>query len=92
MSTAASLRALLAVLLFATQLTALAHELTHVFGQHQAPCALHEAAEHHVMASPPEPTPSVAQTPAADAAAPSDAVAIASHPPAPVPRAPPIAS
>jgi hypothetical protein len=92
MSIVAHVRTLLSVLLFATQLTAVVHELAHVFGQHQAPCALHEAADHHVVASAPGPTPSMAPALAADVAMPPDAVAIASHAHPTAARAPPLAS
>ena len=44
---------LLAAVLIATQVTALAHEIQHVSHEHEGPCALHVAADHLAMASPP---------------------------------------
>jgi hypothetical protein len=43
-----------------TQITALSHELQHVFHQHDVPCALHGAAVHLVAASPPDLAPAMA--------------------------------
>jgi hypothetical protein len=44
--------ALVAILLVASHTTALAHELEHVLHQHEAPCALHVAAEHLTIVTP----------------------------------------
>jgi hypothetical protein len=43
---------LLLALFATTQVAALAHEVEHLFRQHLAPCALHDAAEHLVVVSP----------------------------------------
>jgi hypothetical protein len=54
---------LLAALFVVTHAAALAHELEHVFHQHDVPCALHEAAEHLAMVSPPAPPAAVGPAP-----------------------------
>jgi hypothetical protein len=53
--TARLLVALLATIVIATHTTALAHELEHVLHQHEAPCALHVAADHLTIVAPPVP-------------------------------------
>jgi hypothetical protein len=57
------LHALLLALFLVTQVTALAHELEHVFHQHDAPCALHVVAEHLALVAPADPTPAVERAP-----------------------------
>jgi hypothetical protein len=57
------LAVVLALAFVAAQATALAHEIEHVLHLHDAPCALHVAADHLVMAPAPEPVPAVALAP-----------------------------
>jgi hypothetical protein len=45
--------ALVAIVFLTSQLTALTHEFEHVLHQHEAPCALHVAAEHLTIVAPP---------------------------------------
>ena len=59
-----ALAAVLALVFVAAQGTALAHEIAHVLHLHDAPCALHVAADHLVMAPAPEPVPAVVLAPA----------------------------
>lgn len=88
--TRSGLRALLVVVFLAAQVTALSHELEHVVGTHHAPCALHVAADHLVMAASPEPAAATLLAPLTAPAAP------AVHTPRPAPertrtaRAPPL--
>lgn len=63
----ASLATVLAVMFASAQGTALAHEIEHVLHLHEAPCALHVAADHLVMAPAPEPEPAVTLAPASGA-------------------------
>jgi hypothetical protein len=59
--------ALLVIVCFLTvQAVALSHEVQHVTGEHDVPCGLHDAAEHVVMATAPEPTLALVPAPVAD--------------------------
>jgi len=55
--------AVLVLIFFATQATALMHEMEHVFHQHDAQCVLHLAADHLVMLSAEDPEPAVTPAP-----------------------------
>jgi hypothetical protein len=48
------LHGLLVVLFVLVQVTALAHEIAHASGEHDAPCGSHVAANHLVMAAAPD--------------------------------------
>lgn len=52
---------LLAIIVVTSQMTAQAHEFEHVLHQHEAPCALHVAAEHLTIVT--SPVPPVVATP-----------------------------
>lgn len=86
------LLALLLAVFLTGQVSALVHEFEHVLHQHDAPCALHVAAEHLAMASVPVPGNAVMPVPATRAASPS----LVEPPPASVrpsgARAPPLLS
>jgi hypothetical protein len=86
---ASLLGGLLVVLFVVVQVTALTHELAHASGEHDAPCGLHVAADHLVMAPAPD-VPLGAPIALANAAAPGGFDAL---PPVPVrwndARAPP---
>lgn len=69
--TRSGLRTLLVVAFVTAQITALSHELEHVVGKHNAPCALHVAAEHLVMAAAPEPATVTLLTPVTGPSAPA---------------------
>jgi hypothetical protein len=56
---------LVAIILLASQLTALTHEFEHVLHQHEVPCALHVAAEHLTVVTAPAPPLVAAPTPLA---------------------------
>ncbi|HEY7870913.1 MAG TPA: hypothetical protein VIF59_16890 [Methylomirabilota bacterium] len=66
----AALAAIVAFCFLAGQSSALAHEIEHVLRLHDAPCALHVAADHLVMASAAEPTPAVTLAPSPGSAGP----------------------
>jgi hypothetical protein len=57
---------LVIVCFFTVQAVALSHEVQHLTGQHDAPCGLHDAAEHVAMATAPEPALAVVPAPVAD--------------------------
>jgi hypothetical protein len=61
---------LLAIVFVATQVTVLSHEFAHLLHQHDAPCALHVAADHLTMVAPPEPAMAVAPVSVAGALSP----------------------
>jgi hypothetical protein len=61
---------LLALIFFATQTTALTHEIEHVLHQHDVRCVLHLAADHLTMLSAPDPEPAVTSAPATSAVLP----------------------
>ncbi|HUP38286.1 MAG TPA: hypothetical protein VNC82_22890 [Candidatus Limnocylindria bacterium] len=88
----AALAAVLALMFVSAQGTALAHEIEHVLHLHEAPCALHVAADHLVMAPAPDPEPAVALAPASRAE-PSTFHAVPAPPARPsAARAPPVRS
>jgi hypothetical protein len=60
----AAAAAVLALTFVGAQGAALAHEIQHVLHLHDAPCALHVAADHLVIAAAPDPVPAVALVPA----------------------------
>ena len=57
--------ALLAIIAITSQVTALAHEFEHVLHQHEAPCALHVAADHVTIVTSPIPPLAATPTPVA---------------------------
>lgn len=66
-----ALAATVAVLFLVAQSAALTHEIEHVLHLHDAPCALHVAADHLVMASAPGPTLSAGLAPSLHSESPS---------------------
>lgn len=66
--------ALLVIVFIAAQVTALAHEFEHVLHQHDAPCALHVAADHLVIVAAPAPALAVAPVPGAGTLSPPKVV------------------
>jgi hypothetical protein len=64
--TAQIFRTILVIIFIAAQVTALAHEFEHVLHQHEAPCALHVAADHLSMVTTPMPALAVSPVPLTD--------------------------
>jgi hypothetical protein len=82
-------RILLVIFFIAAHVTALAHEFEHVLHQHEAPCALHVAADHLAMATAPVPALAVSPAPLPGKLAPSQVARLPLQARSAAARAPP---